>query len=50
MDLVHPNVDSYLAELSRSTETVWQQYTAILGKKNMRTTIENLNRLLEAEL
>lgn len=40
----------FVAELSRSTETVWQQYTAILGKKNMRTTIENLNRLLEAEL
>jgi DNA-binding MarR family transcriptional regulator len=39
----------FVTELSRSTETVWQEYAAILGKKDMRTTITNLNKLLDTE-
>ena len=38
---------AFIAELSRSTETVWEQYAAILGKGSMRDTIANLNTLLQ---
>ncbi len=35
-------------ELSRSTETVWQQYADILGTDNLQQTVVNLNTLLQA--
>ena len=37
-----------IAELSRSTETVWQQYAHILGASTLRQTIVHLNSLIEA--
>jgi len=36
-----------IAELSRSTESVWQQYAGILGEDVLRQTIEHLNALLQ---
>jgi len=38
---------AFIAELSRSTETVYEQYAAILGKACARDTFKNLNLLLE---
>lgn len=35
-----------IAELSKSTEIVWQQYASVLGQRAMETTIKNLNSLL----
>ncbi|CAA0125247.1 Transcriptional regulator SlyA [Halioglobus japonicus] len=35
-------------ELSRSTETVWQQYAEILGVFDLQQTVGNLNTLLKA--
>lgn len=35
-----------IEELSRSTETVWQQYADILGAARLQQTIESLNTLL----
>ena len=35
-------------ELSRSTETVWQQYADILGTASLQETVNNLNALLSA--
>ena len=35
-------------ELSRSTETVWQQYAGILGEASLEQTMGNLNTLLQA--
>ncbi len=37
-----------IAELSRSTQSVWQQYAEILGKGVLQETINNLNTLLQA--
>jgi len=37
-----------IAELSRSTETVWRQYAEILGKGVLQETLKNLNTLLLA--
>lgn len=37
-----------IAELSRSTQSVWQQYAEILGKGVLQETINNLNILLQA--
>lgn len=37
-----------IAELSRSTQAVWQQYADILGKAALQETIRNLNTLLQA--
>lgn len=36
-----------IAELSRSTEIVWQQYAAILGDKELEQTVLRLNTLLQ---
>lgn len=41
--------ETLIAELSRSTTTVWNDYAAILGKKTLRETLDNLNRLLQAQ-
>jgi DNA-binding MarR family transcriptional regulator len=38
-----------IAELSRSTETVWRQYAEILGKDVLQETLKNLNTLLAGE-
>jgi DNA-binding MarR family transcriptional regulator len=38
-----------ITELSRSTETVWQQYARILGKENLEQTIIQLNTLIRAK-
>ena len=38
-----------ITELSRSTETVWQQYARILGKENLEQTIAHLNTLVQAK-
>jgi DNA-binding MarR family transcriptional regulator len=37
-----------IAELSRSTETVWQQYAKILGKGALERTVNQLNTILQA--
>jgi DNA-binding MarR family transcriptional regulator len=37
-----------IAELSLSTETVWQQYADILGAGDLEQTFRNLNKLLQA--
>lgn len=37
-----------IAELSRSTETVWQQYADILGDDALQQTVTHLNTLLQA--
>jgi DNA-binding MarR family transcriptional regulator len=37
-----------IAELSRSTETVWQQYARILGSNALEQTVQHLNTLLQA--
>jgi DNA-binding MarR family transcriptional regulator len=37
-----------ITELSRSTETVWQQYTRILGRNTLEQTVLHLNTLLQA--
>ena len=37
-----------IAELSRSTQTVWQQYARILGKSKLEMTMHHLNTLLLA--
>lgn len=37
-----------IVELSRSTETVWQQYADILGGNVLEQTVNNLNTLLLA--
>ena len=37
-----------ITELSRSTETVWQQYADILGSKDLEQTFIHLNTLLQA--
>jgi MarR family transcriptional regulator for hemolysin len=36
-----------IAELARSTETVWQQYSRILGRKTLEQTVQHLNTLLQ---
>jgi DNA-binding MarR family transcriptional regulator len=36
----------FIAELGRSTETVWDQYGALLGEKKLTITIKSLQRLL----
>ena len=43
-----PSGRTLIAELSQSTETVWQQYARILGKNVLEQTIHNLNALLDA--
>jgi DNA-binding MarR family transcriptional regulator len=35
-----------IAELSRSTESVWRQYAQILGDENMEQTLKHLNALV----
>lgn len=37
-----------IAELSQSTETVWQQYAKILGEDTLQQTFQHLNTLLQA--
>lgn len=37
-----------IAELSRSTETVWQQYADILGERTLQQTFNNLDKVLQA--
>lgn len=37
-----------IAELSRSTETVWQEYTQILGRDILEQTIIHLNTLIHS--
>lgn len=37
-----------IAELSRSTETVWQQYAKILGNSALERTVTQLNTILQA--
>jgi MarR family transcriptional regulator for hemolysin len=37
-----------IAELSHSTETVWQQYADILGKNALEATVQHLNTILQA--
>ncbi len=37
-----------IAELSRSTETVWQQYAHILERSVLEQTVQHLNTLLQA--
>lgn len=37
-----------ITELSRSTETVWQQYAAILGGNKLEETVNHLNILIQA--
>ena len=37
-----------ITELSRSTETVWQQYADILGEDALQQTFQHLNTLLQA--
>lgn len=37
-----------IGELSQSTETVWQQYADILGRKDMEEIFIHLNTLLQA--
>lgn len=37
---------AFIAELSRSTATVWRQYAALLGKSRAVETFENLKTLL----
>ncbi len=37
-----------ISELSRSTETVWQQYARILGGNTLEQTVHHLNTLLQA--
>jgi DNA-binding MarR family transcriptional regulator len=37
-----------IAELARSTETVWQQYARILGASTLTKTVQQLNTLLQA--
>ncbi len=37
-----------IAELSRSTETVWQQYARMLGRNTLELTVQHLNTLLQA--
>lgn len=37
-----------IAELSRSTETVWQQYADILGERTLQQTFNNLDTVLQA--
>ena len=37
-----------IAELSQSTETVWQQYAEIVGSGALEQTVNNLNTLLQA--
>lgn len=39
----------FIRELSRSTETVWRQYVALLGENEALRTFNNLNRLLAGE-
>ncbi|MEZ5568064.1 MAG: MarR family winged helix-turn-helix transcriptional regulator [Halioglobus sp.] len=39
----------FIRELSRSTETVWRQYVALLGEAEALRTFNNLNRLLAGE-
>lgn len=39
---------AFIDELSRSTKTVWRQYTAILGERVAVQTFDNLNQLLAA--
>jgi DNA-binding MarR family transcriptional regulator len=36
----------FIAELGRSTETVWEQYAALLGEKKLAATIKSLQHLL----
>ncbi|MFT4519550.1 MAG: DNA-binding MarR family transcriptional regulator [Halioglobus sp.] len=43
-----PTGKKLIDELSRSTETVWQQYRQILGPEVMDVTLNNLNTLLSA--
>jgi len=37
-----------IEELSRSTESVWQQYADILGKRRLQETLDNHNTLIVA--
>lgn len=39
---------AFIAELSHSTAAVWDDYASILGKRTLRETLNNLNRLLQA--
>jgi len=43
-----PQGHALIDELSRSTETVWQQYADILGTSSLQDTVDNLNTLLRA--
>lgn len=37
-----------IKELARSTATVWEQYAAILGRKQLKQTMEHLNTLIQS--
>ncbi len=37
-----------IAELARSTQTVWRQYARILGNNSLENTVNHLNTLLQA--
>ncbi len=39
----------FITELGRSTETVWKQYSDILGEKTLRSTIQALQTLLASK-
>lgn len=43
-----PQGRQLIAELSRSTETVWRQYAAILGEDALQQTFQHLNTILQA--
>ena len=43
------NGSKLIAELSRSTESVWRQYAGILGGETLEQTINHLNTLIEAQ-
>ncbi len=38
---------TFIGELSRSTETVWHQYEALIGSGKLVATVENLCKLLQ---
>ena len=41
-----PEGHKLIEELSRSTETVWQQYAEILGTVRLQQTVDSLNTLI----
>ena len=43
-----PKGVTLIDEMARSTETVWREYTKVLGKDAMLATFNNLNTLLQA--